>query len=326
MANILDQAIHVGVESTYGTAETGTVRSFEGKADSFKREAEFIDSVGFRSGLKTLIGDRRVQVNKGGVASLEMDVLNKGFGLLLQTLGSTTGPTQVLATTAYDTTVVAASDEPGTSYTIQVVRVDTGGTERVFTHEGCVATGFKLSGEVGGLAMVSFDYDWEDVTTATAEATPTYVASTEPFPWDRCTVQIDDTTIDATSFEFNGDLAMKVDRHYLKGSALKSEPLRAGVPQYTGSISAHLEDLTLYNLFENGTEGKVYIKWEGTTDQIESGYTYERELTIPAVRFEGSSPEASLSDLTTIDLPFRVVDDLSNEPWTLVYRSTDTAL
>ena len=36
MSSILDQVVTVGVESTYGTAQTSTVRSFEAKADTFQ--------------------------------------------------------------------------------------------------------------------------------------------------------------------------------------------------------------------------------------------------------------------------------------------------
>ena len=43
MSSILDQVVTVGVESTYGTAQTSTVRSYEAKADTFQRDVEYIE-------------------------------------------------------------------------------------------------------------------------------------------------------------------------------------------------------------------------------------------------------------------------------------------
>jgi hypothetical protein len=58
MAGIYDQHVTVGVESSYGTAQLSTVRSFEAKTDAFTRDVEYIQSVGFRRDLQTIRSDR----------------------------------------------------------------------------------------------------------------------------------------------------------------------------------------------------------------------------------------------------------------------------
>ena len=83
MSSILDQIIQVGVESTYGTAVAPT-RAYEIKADTFTRDVEYIDSIGFRRDQQTLRSDRSDTISLGATGSLEMDVMDKGLGLLLQ--------------------------------------------------------------------------------------------------------------------------------------------------------------------------------------------------------------------------------------------------
>ena len=165
MSNVLDTAILFGKESTYGTPVTLT-HAYEGKADSWKRAQERIESTGFYAGMHAKRSDRIVTVNMGGEGTLEFDILNKGFGLILQAmLGSVSGPTQIAATTAYKTTVATTAADPDDSFTVQVQRTDMGGTQRDFTHEGCVVTGWNISQDVGGLLKASLNFDFEDVNT-----------------------------------------------------------------------------------------------------------------------------------------------------------------
>ena len=134
MSSILDQVVTVGVESTYGTAQTSTVRSYEAKADTFTRDVEYIQSVGMRRDLQTIRSDRDDTITLGATGSIEFDLLNKGAGLILQhVLGTTSGPTQQGSTAAYRSTFTTDDTGPTGSYTVQISRVDSGGTLRPFT-------------------------------------------------------------------------------------------------------------------------------------------------------------------------------------------------
>ena len=82
MSSILDNAILVGKETTYGTPATLT-RAFEAQADTWKREQDALESVGFRAGQQTLRSDRRKQINMGAAGAIELDALTSGLGLLL---------------------------------------------------------------------------------------------------------------------------------------------------------------------------------------------------------------------------------------------------
>lgn len=321
---VMDIALHVGVESTYGTPVAPT-RSFEAKADAWKANYQRIDSVGMRAGYQALRSDRRVVVNMGGAGSLEVDVLNKGMGLLFQgLLGGAVAPTQQASTSAYLQTYTSTSDGPNKSYTIQQVRPKVTSGSEEFTHHGCVATAWSLSQNVDGLLVLNISYDFEDVDTTTAAGTPTYPAATTPFHWAQCSATIDGDAVSLRDFTFQADLGFKVDRRYLRGSSLKKQPVRAAVPGYSGTINVDFEDLTRYEEYVAGTVTPLVVTWTG--GEIESPHNYEIELSLPAVEWTGESPTASMDDLAVQPLPFRALYNGTDPTVTLTYMSTDTTV
>lgn len=324
MSNVLDTAILFGLESTYGTPATLT-RAFEGKADSWKRAQDRIESTGFYSGQHAKRSDRIVTVNMGGEGSLEIDVLNSGFGLLLQAmLGSVSGPTQIAATAAYKTTAATTDVDPDDSFTVQVQRTDMGGTQRNFTHHGCVMTGWTLSQDVGGLLTANMNFDFEDVDTSTAAGTPSYPTATAPFDWTMAVASLDSVSTDVRSFELNADLMLNTERRFLRGSELKKQPVRSGIPVFTGSMEMEFEDLTQYDDFVAGNIIPITLTWTGAV--IDSPEVDEVVVTMAACQYTGESPQSNLSDLPVQNLPFEVLWDGTNPAVQIDYTSADTAL
>jgi hypothetical protein len=325
MASILDVAILFGKETTYGTPVTLT-DAFEGKADTYKRVQEYIDSVGFRAGMETLRSDRTVDINMGGEGTLEIDVLTTGFGFLLQAmLGSVAGPTQQGATSAYLTTATSTAADPDDFFTVQIQRVDVGGTQRDFTHHGGVITGWTIAQEVGGLLGVTFDMDFEDVDTSTGAGTPTYAASNVPFDWTMAKATLDSVDTDIVSMELTADLGLKTDRRFLRQSGLKKQPIRSGMPSFEGTITLELNDLTEYADFVAGTVIPIIFTWTGA--EIESPHNSEVIVTCNACQYRGGEPVVSLQgDTPMITLPFKVLDNGTDAAMTITYMSTDTSL
>ena len=276
--------------------------------------------------MQTIRSDRDDTVSLGATGSLELDVQNKGLGMLLQhLLGAVSGPTQIGSSAAYRTTASTNDVGPAGSYTIQISRVDSGGTLRPYTYEGCVATGFTIAQEIGSPLNLNISYDAENEQTSTGEATPSYPSSTEVFNYTDCVIAIDGSAAtNFTSFSLEGDLGMKTDRRFLKGSATKSMPKRASVPSSTGTIAAEFADLTDYNKFINGTPFSINASWNGSS--IESPYNYEIVVEVPVAKFTGSTPVASLDDLTVQELPWVALDGGSSAAVTITYTSTDTSL
>lgn len=325
MSSNLDTAILLGKETTYGTPVALT-DAYEGKADSWKRENEYLDSIGFRAGDQAMRSDRRTAINMGGAGSLEFDILNKGAGFLLQALlGTVSGPTQEGATAAYTSTHTTASDDPGDSYTVQVQRVGaTSGTIQSFTHHGCKPTGWTLSQEVGGYAMLNVDFDFEDVETATANGTPAYPASASPFDWTQALVEVNSTAVDVSSLELSADLNLKTDRRFLRNSALKKEPCRQGRPTFNGTLAGEFLDSTLYDLFVAGTIVPIVFTWAGA--EIESPHNFELKVTMAACQLTGESPEASIDDLPSQPVTFDVLHNGTDPAILIEYKSTDVSL
>lgn len=326
--SILDAAIMVGVESTYGTPATLT-RAFEGKADTFKREQSRIESVGFRADMQTLRDDRVVTVNMGGAGSLEVDALNKGMGLLLGgALGTKAGPTQQAATSAYLQTYETSDAAPADSFTIQVIRPTLETGTEPFTYHGCKITGWSLSQSPDGLLVMNFDFDFEDSDHATAAGTPSYPTDATPFDWTQCTVTLDPDgtpeTLDVMDLSFNADLALKTDRRYLRGSALKKEPVRNGVPVYDGEITIDFTGVDRYDEWTAETVVDIELAWTGAN--IESTYDYEVKLRMQACHWTDGNPEVSLSDTPVQTLPFQALHDGTNAAVSLTYQSTDTSV
>jgi hypothetical protein len=266
MSSILDNALLVGKESTYGTA-AALSRAYEGKSDSFKRAQEFLTSTGFRGGMHTQLATRSVPVNMGGEGSIEVDVQPTGFGLLFQSmLGGTTAPAQQGATTAYKSTFVSTAAGPTDSWTVQMQRVDAGGTVRSFTHLGSTMTGWKFTQETDGLLGVEFMFDFQDVVTSVSAGTPTYVDSL-PYAWTQAAATWDGTAVDLTKLELEGSLGFNTERRFLRGSALKKKPVRASVPEFKGSAEMEFESLTHYNAFVSGETAPLVLTWTG--DEID---------------------------------------------------------
>jgi len=326
MSSNLDTAIVFGLESTYGTVVT-TTDGFEGKADTFKRSQEPIDSVGFRLGMETLRSDRRTMINMGAEGSLEIDVLTTGFGFLMQSMfGTCSAPVQTGATTQYvvTATTVGGGVAASPSYTVQVQRVDTGGTVRTFTHHGGVVTGWELSQDVGGLLTSKLDMDFEEVVNNIAADTPAYAAGNVPFDWVMASCTVGGAATNVSKVSLNADLALKTDRRFLKTSGLKLQPIRSGLPSYEGTLDVEFTDLTEYDLFVAGTVTPIVLTWTGS--EMEAGYDYEIVITLPACQFSGDTPQASLTDLPSLSMPFKVLDNGTDPAITMLYKTTDTAL
>jgi hypothetical protein len=324
MANLLDTAILLGKETTYGTAVTLT-DAFEGRADTYKRVQEFIDSVGFRGGMETLRSDRRVAVNMGGEGTLELDVLTTGFGFLLQAfLGSVAGPTLSSTSLAFLTTATSTAADPNDFFTLQIQRSDLGGTQHDFTHEGGVITGWTLAQDVGGLLTASMDFDFENVQTATGAGTPAYAAANVPYDWTQASCTLDSVATDLISMDLTADLALKTDRRFLRSSSLKKQPVRSGMPSYEGSITLELNGSVEYDDFVAGNIIPITFKWRG--DLIEDTNYSEVNITLAACQYTGGDPVMSLTDVPMITLPFKVLDNGTDAAVVITYESTDNAL
>ncbi|MFE5621726.1 phage tail tube protein [Streptomyces virginiae] len=304
----LDASIGIGRESAYGTP-AADIEGYEGKADSWKTEREFIESVGFRAGMQTARADRRNIVNMGGEGELEVDLLDAGAGSLFaaafdkETVTTATG----FRTHVFETGANSAAP----SFTAQMVRPTVDGTRVAYKHVGCVATEWSLTAEVENAVALAVTFDFQDVSHTSNPAqiiAPDYPAEAYVYDWTRTSFTLKRggvaVPLDVTKLELTGDLGMKVDRRFLRANQLKKKPVRNAVPTYEGTLEGEFsaDSLGLYDAFVSGQVCSLVIDFAG----VVAGTSLKVE--VPAIQFTGESPEASIDDVTVHNLPFRVLD------------------
>lgn len=317
-----DFALHVGVEATYGTPVVPT-RSFETQADGHKRQMEFLESRGARSGIQTIRSDRRRAINMGAEGSIPQDVLNKGMGILLKAAAGTSTIAQQGTTAAYLQTHSTARTEPSDSLTVQIPRPFVDAGQEVFDYHGGVVASWKITQSNDGLLVLELTMDYEDEAKGGTEAAAAYPAAASVFAWPDCVVTINGVPFDADSFELEGDNALVTDRRKLRGSALKKRPRRPGIGNYSGTIEGEFANTTEYDHFVAGDIVPIVATWTG--DNIEGAHDFYFKVTAAACQFDGDTPEASLDDMPKQPLPFKVLHNGTDPAVKIEYMSTDTA-
>ncbi|MFF2039378.1 phage tail tube protein [Kitasatospora sp. NPDC058170] len=304
----LDASIGIGAEADYGVPATALV-GYEGKSDSWKVSREFIESVGFRSGLQTARADRRTIVNMGGEGELELDVLDVGMADVLRSVFDKHTSTEANGKVTHVFETSTHSGAP--SFTAQMVRPTVEGTRVAYKHVGCVAKEFTLTADLKGPVGIKVGFDFQDVSHSKVPAqilAPVYPAESRAYDWTRTAVSLRRSgaavPLDANKLEIKADLGLKTDRRFLRGNALKRKPVRAAVPSFEGSAEGEFSDQTL-PLYESFLAGEILglaVDLVGIT----AGTSMKWEF--PAVQFTGESPEASVDDVTAMKLPFRILD------------------
>ncbi|MGY5131273.1 phage tail tube protein [Streptomyces nigrescens] len=304
----LDASIGIGQESAYGVLST-EVEGYEGKADSWKTEREFIESVGFRAGMQTARADRRNIINMGGEGELEVDLLDAGAGSLL---AAAFDKATITTATGIRTHVLeSAADSASPSFSAQMVRPTVDGQKVAYKHTGCVATEWELTAEVEEAVVLNVTFDFQDVAHTTVPGsiiTPVYPAESYVYDWSRTAITLKragvSVPMDVSKFSVKGERGMKTDRRFLRGNQLKKMPTRNAMPSYEGELEGEFtnDSLGLYEAFVAGEVCALSVALDG----VLPGSSIL--IDCPAIQFTGESPEASVDDVTVHSLPFRILD------------------
>lgn len=313
-------------ETTFGTSPTVS-RFLEFNSETIAQTVERIDSAGLRAGRRVQRSTQWAAGKKNVTGDVEFEVQQQGMGLLLKhCLGSvtTSQPDAGSNSTVYEHTyTVGALD--GKSFTCQIGRGDVGGTVRAFTYAGCKVSKWDLSVAVDGSVLLKTTIDGISESTDVDLATAAY--STQPFPlvWTGGTITLPNSaTGNISKFDLSGDNGQDLTRYFMgTGPATKKEQLESTLRAYSGSIDVEFTDLSAYNLFLNGTIGQLTANFEGSN--ISGTYNYALEVTLPAVRFDGATPNVPGPGLITTTYPFVALDDGEGTGGVqMVYRTIDS--
>lgn len=315
-------------EVTFNTPVTVT-RFLEFNSETLDNQIARIDSSGMRVGRKVLRKNQWVPGKVNVTGDVDFEVQQQGFGLPLKhMLGTIASAQPAVATdpTVWEHTATVGPLD-GKSFTCQIGLGDATGNQRAKTYSGCKVAKWDLSISVDGLLMLKPTIDGASEATGTALAVAAYAPSTKPLAFTGATITLPSGMVgNVSKFDLTGDNKQALARYFLSGSGsnTKKEQLEEGLRAYAGTVDVEFDDLTAYNQYVNGAVGTMTAFFEG--DVISHAFNYALEVTLPAVRFDGKTPNVSGMTIPTISAPFVVLDDGAGTGGVkMVYRTVDTA-
>ncbi|MGW7239737.1 phage tail tube protein [Streptomyces sp. NPDC054804] len=322
----LGAQLGISAESTYGTFVAPT-KFVEFSKESLVLKKTTAQSAGIAAGRLLPLSSRRVITRKEVNGSIDLEVANKGMGLLFQALmGTTVTPVQQVATAAYLQTHTLA-DTAGKSLTIQKGVPLTTGTVTDKTFLGCKVTSAEFSCEVGGMLTATFEFDGKDCDEGQTLATASY-SNMSPFNFAQMGLK---TGTFGTEAALDGirkvsvkiERAMDVERFYANQAALKKEPISNDLVKITGSIETDYVATTLDDL--HTSDGATSMVWEFIGPIIASTYAETFRIKLPAIKLDEGPPVVDGFGVVKPTFSFTGLYDGTNLP-AIEYMSTDVTL
>ncbi|MFK0151201.1 phage tail tube protein [Streptomyces sp. NPDC090493] len=322
----LGAQLGIAPETTYGTYVAPT-KFIEFTKESVVLKKTTAQSAGIAAGRLVALSSRRVVTRKEVQGSIDLEVANKGMGLLLQALmGTTVTPVQQGATTAYLQTHTLA-DTAGKSLTIQKGVPLTTGTVTDKSFLGCKVTSAEFSCEVGGMLTVTFEFDGKDCDEGQTLSVASY-SNMSPFHFGQMALKTGtygtETALDGIrKVSVKIERAMDVERFYANQSALKKEPITNDLVKITGSLETDYVATTLDDL--HTSDGATSMVWEFLGPIIASTYNETFRITIPAIKLDEGPPMVDGFGVVKPTFNFTGLFDGTNLT-KIEYMSTDTTV
>jgi len=322
-------SLGIAAEASYGTYQAPT-RFIEINSASLKKNKNVVQGGGLAAGRLVQPVSRRVVTQQDASGDVELEVTQKNMGLLLaQIFGGAVTPLVQGATAAYLQTHTLV-DNVGRYLTAQVGVPDTTGTVRPYTYLGCKVVDTTLACGVGELLTAQLSLDARQVSEVQTLAAPSYTTGLKPFHFAQMNVKIGAFGAEAAvsgvrKVTTKITRAQKTDRFYANSGGLKAEPLVNDRVSITGTIETDFVDKTVFaDVF--AADGNFSLIWEFVGANIASTYYETFRIKIPAVALDGDTPQLGGPDVVSPSFNFTGLNDLTNNPITCEYISTDTAL
>lgn len=322
----LSTQIALAEESTYGTPASlvgAAARLLEAREESIEDNLDRIESEGMRAGRS--VTQQWKNVRKGAGGNIVHEVAQKGGGVLLKHALGAAATTTPVGGTASKTHTASIGPLFGKSLTVQVARGNvTTGANDPFTYHGGKVNDWELACEPDGLALLTLGMDFEESDTVTALSTAAYPSSLELFDFTQAVIKVGGVNLDVSSLSLKGDNQLKADRYFLRGSALKKEPLEDTAPreltcdltgEYDGTAQA-------WARFVNGTEATLQVTFTGSI--LEAAVAAKLDINAGRVRWDGGTPNAGGPDVIEQPHSIKILapTDGSN-PLTAAYTTLD---
>ena len=311
-------------EVTYGTAVT-VDRFTEYNSEKIVANRSRIEYTGLRAGQRVQRSDRFVPINKGASGPIVLNPLSVGWGFwLVHMLGTVATGSTADSVTPHTATIGSLV---GDAFTAQANRFEAGtATNRAFTWEGGKVASWELANDVDGLLTATYNCDFEDEKTGTALASASYPSGGELFSWAGGAVTIAGTGTPVTGVKIGCDNGQKLDRHHIRGTTLKRQPVENTQRMITWELTPDFETLVDYNRFVSNTAAgalaTIVATWTAPT--LVGTATYPIiQVTIDNARFDAADPSVSGPEMLMNPMSGRGLFDGTDSAITIVYTTAD---
>lgn len=320
-------------EVTYGTYVAST-RWAECTKVALKKSKQTATSKGLAAGRSVPLASRRVLTTKAGGGSIDLEVANKGLGILFNAFfGGTVTPVQQGATAAYlqSHNLSPTVDNAGKFLSIQAGVPDLAGTVRPYTFLGSKVTALEFSCGVDELLMCTATLDCRDVDEGQTLVAPSYLTNTRPRHFGEGTVKVAATLGAVAAIQGVRKLSVKFERpmdtgrYYFGNGGLKSEPVSNNFVVISGQIDHDYVDKTIF-ADRYTADSQFSLVWEFTGPLIASTFFETFRITIPAAFLDDGPPDVEGPDVVKTSYKFSGLYDNTNNPGLLEYMTTDTTL
>lgn len=323
-------AIGSGLSAQLGFAEESEYGDFAMPTRFLPFEKEGLKLSIARDELGALLGgsntvlrsDRWAEGARDVSGPINLKVLTKGFGLILKhMLGSLEVSTPAGGVNTRDH-IATLADLFSKSLSFQVGRPDVNGIVHPFSYLGAKIDSWELSNSLNNFLELTLNIDGRDGDTGQELGAPSYASGARSLHWAGGSMTIESAPFKLKTIKIKGANGLG-DKRYSLGSQLKDEPAHEKLHEITGEVEAEFTDLTAYNRFVNGTLVPITASWRGPL--IEGTLYYQVQVSLPVCRFDGDTPQVDGPGRLNQKLPFKVLDDGTQPPISILYRTTDTA-
>lgn len=322
----LGAQLGISAETTYGTFVAPT-KFIEFTKEGLQLKKTTAQSAGIAAGRLLALASRRVVTRREVAGSVDIEVTNKGMGVLLQALmGTSVTPVQQGAGPAYLQTHTLA-DTAGKSLTIQKGVPLTTGTVTDKTYLGCKVTSAEFACETGGMLTGSFEFDGKDCDEGQTLAAASYAAMA-PFHFGQMAVKSGtfgtETALDGIrKVSCKIERPQEVERFYAGQAGLKKEPISSDQVKITGSLESDYVATTLDDL--HTSDAGTSLVWEFVGPNIATTFFETFRVTLPVVKLDEGPPVVDGFGVVKPTFNFTALYDGTNQP-KIEYISTDATL
>lgn len=339
MSTQLDYQVGLGRETTYGTPATPD-RFFETEGE-LEADFQYVQGAVLRPRRRVDRLDRRALDKVEVSGDMTVEVPTAGIGYLLAAALGTTTVTETETTGVFQQVHTPVLDDWLPSFTIQELLPRLGGTQSAHTFTGCQASEIELSIKQGQFLQLKVSWVGKDYRTDQTAVAASYPADLGLFAFIGAQVGFagsltaqTPTTLAALSGDPAGnvqEISVKITNNLddngfnLGGHGRRSRPAALGKADITGSITVEYTDDTLRDAYIAGTPIPLILTCQGDTALAGEEYP-TLQVVLPSIVLGGEIPKSNKGDVITQSVDFTAVDNGTDEPIAVVYRSADSAV